>query len=131
MDVGNPSNFVRVLELFDNNFLNLKKILSGYTITDEETQSTLKKVKKENGYLLDPHGAVGYLALQRYLAGHSGEKGIFLETAHPVKFYDVVEPVIEEKVPVPDAIQQILPLEKHSIEMEAEYELLKAYLLKK
>ncbi|MGN6436674.1 MAG: threonine synthase [Agriterribacter sp.] len=128
MDVGNPSNFVRVLQLFDNNFINLKKMLSGYTVTDEETKAILQKVKKETGYLLDPHGAVGYLALQRYLADHAGDKGIFLETAHPVKFYDVVEPVIGEQVPVPEAIQQILPLTKHSVEMEAEYELLKEYL---
>lgn len=128
MDVGNPSNFVRVLQLFDNNFINLKKMLSGYTVTDEETKAILQKVKKETGYLLDPHGAVGYLALQRYLADHAGDKGIFLETAHPVKFYDVVEPVIGEEVPVPEAIQQILPLTKHSVEMEAEYELLKEYL---
>ncbi|OJY90590.1 MAG: threonine synthase [Sphingobacteriales bacterium 40-81] len=130
MDVGNPSNFVRVLELFNNNFINLKKILSGYTITDEETKATLKQVKKETGYLPDPHGAVGYLALQRYLAEHPGEKGIFLETAHPVKFYDVVEPVINETVPIPDAIQQILPLKKHSVVMDAEYGLLREYLLK-
>ncbi|PVD53763.1 threonine synthase [Terrimonas sp.] len=130
MDVGNPSNFVRVLELFNNNFISLKKILSGYTITDEETKATLKQVKKETGYLPDPHGAVGYLALQRYLEEHPGEKGIFLETAHPVKFYDVVEPVINETVPIPDAIQQILPLKKHSVVMDAEYGLLREYLLK-
>lgn len=130
MDVGNPSNFVRVLELFNNNFINLKKILSGYTITDEETKATMKQVKKETGYLPDPHGAVGYLALQRYLEEHPGEKGIFLETAHPVKFYDVVEPVINETVPIPDAIQQILPLKKHSVVMDAEYGLLREYLLK-
>lgn len=128
MDVGNPSNFVRVLELFNNSFINLKKILSGYTITDEETKAMLKQVKKETGYLLDPHGAVGYLALQRYLSEHAGDKGVFLETAHPVKFYDVVEPVINEAVPIPDNIQQILPLKKRSIEMDAEYELLKEYL---
>ncbi|MFT3945507.1 MAG: threonine synthase [Agriterribacter sp.] len=130
MDVGNPSNFVRVLELFHNNFIDLKKILSGYTITDEETKTTLKLVKEEAGYLLDPHGAVGYLALQRYLNEHAGEKGIFLETAHPVKFYDVVEPVINEAVPIPEAIQQILPRKKHSAVMDAEYSLLKEYLLK-
>ena len=128
MDVGNPSNFVRVLELFNNNFVDLKKILSGYTITDEETRTTLKQVKKETGYLLDPHGVVGYLALQRYLAEHAGEKGIFLETAHPVKFYDVVEPVINEAVPVPEVIQQILPLKKQSVVMDAKYELLREYL---
>ncbi|MBX3256228.1 MAG: threonine synthase [Chitinophagaceae bacterium] len=129
MDVGNPSNFVRVLELFNNNFIDLKKILSGYTITDEETKATLQQVKKETGYLTDPHGAVGYLALQRYLGEHAGDKGVFLETAHPVKFYDVVEPVINEAVPVPEAIRQILPLKKHSIEMDAAYELLSEYLM--
>ena len=129
MDVGNPSNFVRVMQLFHNNFIDLKKVLSGYTITDEETKATLKQVKNETGYLLDPHGAVGYLALQRYLAEHTGDKGIFLETAHPVKFYDAVEPVINETVPVPEAIQQILPLKKQSVVMDAEYELLKEYLL--
>lgn len=129
MDVGNPSNFVRVLQLFHNNFIDLKKVLSGYTITDEETKAILKQVKQDTGYLLDPHGAVGYLALQRYLSEHTNKKGIFLETAHPVKFYDVVEPVINEAVPVPEAIQQILPLKKHSVVMDAEYDLLKEYLL--
>jgi threonine synthase len=130
MDVGNPSNFVRVLELFHNNFIDLKKILSGHTVTDEQTKATLKQVKKETGYLLDPHGAVAYLALQQYLHQHPDENGLFLETAHPVKFYDVVEPVINEKVPVPDAIQQILPLTKHSVQIDAEYNLLKEFLLK-
>lgn len=130
MDVGNPSNFVRVLELFHNNFIDLKKILSGYTVTDEETKATLKKVRQETGYLLDPHGAVGYLALQRYQQNHLGKKGMFLETAHPVKFYDVVEPVINETVPIPEAIQQILPLTKHSVQIGAEYNLLKEFLLK-
>ena len=129
MDVGNPSNFVRILELFSHQFPELKKALTGYTVTDAETRDTIRTVKEQEGYLLDPHGAVGYLALQRYLAAHPGESGIFLETAHPVKFYDVVEPVIKEKVAVPPAIQQILPLQKHSIKIDAEYDLLKEYLL--
>ena len=129
MDVGNPSNFVRILELFSHQFPELKKALTGYTVTDAETKDTIRTVKEQEGYLLDPHGAVGYLALQRYLAAHPGESGIFLETAHPVKFYDVVEPVIKEKVAVPPAIQQILPLQKHSIKIDAEYDLLKEYLL--
>ena len=129
MDVGNPSNFVRILELFSHQFPELKKVLTGYTITDAETKETIRAVKEQEGYLLDPHGAVGYLALQRYLAAHAGESGIFLETAHPVKFYDVVEPVINEAVAVPPAIQQILPLPKHSVKIKAEYNILKDYLL--
>ncbi|MCO5236065.1 MAG: threonine synthase [Chitinophagaceae bacterium] len=129
MDVGNPSNFVRILQLFDQDFTRLKEILSGATVTDAEIRQTIQKVKKEEGYLADPHGAVGYLSLERYLQQHPGERGIFLETAHPVKFYDVVEPVIHEKVPVPAAIKDILHLPKHSLVMEASYPALKQYLL--
>lgn len=129
MDVGNPSNFVRVMQLFNNDYLDLKKILSGYTITDEQTRQTLREVKKETGYLPDPHGAVAYLALQQYLKQNADQKGIFLETAHPVKFYDVVEPVIGEPVPIPPAIESILHLQKKSTVIDAEYDELKEFLL--
>ncbi len=129
MDVGDPSNFVRVLQLFGNNFINLSKMLSGYTITDAETKDTIKKVWEKTGYLTDPHGAVGYLSLQRYIEQHPNQKGIFLETAHPVKFYDVVESVTGEKVPVPPTIESLLHLPKHSIVMDAAYPALKNYLL--
>lgn len=128
MDVGNPSNFVRVMQLFDQNFISLKQILSGDTITDEETRNTIQRMKKETGYLTDPHGAVGLLALERYLKKHPDQKGIFLETAHPVKFYDVVEPVTGEKIPIPDSIKKILPLPKQSIQIRAEYDELKNFL---
>lgn len=129
MDVGDPSNFVRILQLFDNDFINLKKMLSGYTVTDAETKETIRRVKRETGYLADPHGAVGYLSLERYLERHPGQKGIFLETAHPVKFYDVVEPVTGEKVPLPPSIESILELPKRSIVMDAAYPALRRYLL--
>lgn len=129
MDVGDPSNFIRVLQLFGNDFLNLKKILSGYTITDAETKATIRRVKQETGYLTDPHGAVGYLSLERYIEQHPGQKGIFLETAHPVKFYDVIEPVTGEKVPVPPAVEKLMPLTKQSTYIEPEYQILKDYLL--
>ncbi len=129
MDVGNPSNFIRVLELFDHHFINLQKVLSSCSITDEETTATLKSVYQKNKYLLDPHGAVGYLALEQYLKSHPLQKGIVLETAHPVKFFDVVEPVIGEKVPVPASIQQQLTAEKKSTSIDADAELLKTFLL--
>lgn len=129
MDVGNPSNFVRILELFHHKLGDLRKVLTGYSITDDETRSVIKEVYAQFKYLPDPHGAVGYLALQRYLQQHSNEKGIFLETAHPVKFYDVVEPVINEKVPVPDAIQAQLQLKKQSHVMAPDYEALKQLLI--
>lgn len=130
MDVGNPSNFVRILEIFDNKIDNLKEVLSACSITDDETRDTLIKVKRNDHYLLDPHGAVGYLALERYQKEHPQDKGMILETAHPVKFYDVVEPVIGEAVPIPDSIQAQINLEKKSTVINADGELLKAFLLK-
>jgi len=129
MDVGNPSNFIRILEIFQHQFVNLKKGLSSCSISDEETKDTLQKVYQTERYLLDPHGAVGYLALQRYLQNNPVEKGIVLETAHPVKFYEVVEPFIGEVVPIPAAVQQQLLLEKKSTKIAAEVGLLKKFLL--
>ncbi|MDQ6903542.1 MAG: threonine synthase [Bacteroidota bacterium] len=129
MDVGNPSNFVRVLELFDKEFQPLKKLMSSYSFSDDETRAILKEVYEQQNYLLDPHGAIGYGALKKYLLQNSNEEGIFLETAHPVKFYDVVEPVIEAKVPMPPAISEILHLKKNSIKMPADYPIFMEYLL--
>jgi threonine synthase len=131
MDVGNPSNFVRILELFHHQLGDLRKVLTGYSISDDETRATMKEVYHQYNYLPDPHGAVGYLALERYLQEHANVKGIFLETAHPVKFYDVVEPVIGEQVPVPDVIQSQLQLKKQSDVIAPEYQTLKSLLLSK
>ncbi len=129
MDVGNPSNFIRILEIFNHQFADLKNILSSCSITDDETRNTVKNVYQTYGYLLDPHGAVGWLALEQYLQNNPVEKGIVLETAHPVKFYDVVEPVIGQKVTIPATVQQQLLLEKKSTKIEAEVDLLKQFLL--
>jgi threonine synthase len=131
MDVGNPSNFVRILELFNHQFLDLKNKLSSVSISDEETRETIKEVYQKENYLLDPHGAVAYLALKNYLKIHGDQKGYFLETAHPVKFYDVVEPVINQKIPIPEKIKSILGKEKLSFQMEADFEKLKEFLLNK
>lgn len=128
MDVGNPSNFVRILELFDHEFGALSNVLSSYSISDEETRQTIRRVFDNDGYLTDPHGAVGLLALERYLREHAGQKGLFLETAHPVKFYDVVEPVIGTTIPLPLAVQSIVGLDKQSQVIEPDYEELSAYL---
>ena len=131
MDVGDPSNFVRILELFDHEFNSLKNVISSYSISDEETRSVVKEVYLNTNYLLDPHGAVGFLALKKYLQHHPHRKGIFLETAHPVKFYDVVEPIIQQPVPMPDAIKDLLKKKKQSIKMEFNYDAFKDYLLAK
>jgi len=119
MDVGNPSNFVRILELFEKDLPSLKKVLTGYSISDAETKETIARVFQEKKYVLDPHGAVGFIALQRYLNDHSTQKGFFLETAHPAKFYDVIEPVIHQPVEIPEGIRLLLKQKKNSIKMKA------------
>jgi threonine synthase len=131
MDVGDPSNFVRVLELFDKEFNSLKNVLSSYSISNDDTKKIIKEVYQTENYLLDPHGAVGYLSLKKYLEDHPNQKGIFLETAHPVKFYNVVEPIINEKIPLPGSVEILLHKEKKSIKMDVNYDTLKDYLLMK
>jgi threonine synthase len=132
MDVGNPSNFIRILELFHHQFPQLKEKLSAYSINDDETKATMKRVYDETGYILDPHGAVGYLALEQYFsAGESPAekaKGMILETAHPVKFYDVVEQVLNQKIQLPSAVEAIMSLPKKAVAIEKEYEHLKSFL---
>lgn len=129
MDVGNPSNFVRILELFNHQFPQLKKQLSSFTITDEETKETISRVYKKCNYLLDPHGAVGYLSLKRYLASHLSDQGIFLETAHPVKFPDAVEKETGHSIPLPESVRSIMDAEKKSTVIKPSYHSLKAFLL--
>jgi threonine synthase len=131
MDVGNPSNFVRILELFNKQFDTLKNVMSSCSISDEETKSIIKEIHLTKSYLLDPHGAVAYFGLRKYLEQREGLQGIFLETAHPVKFYDVVEPIIQEHVPIPCAIRSLLQKKKQSVKMDAKYESLKEYLFSK
>jgi threonine synthase len=129
MDVGNPSNFIRMLEIFDHQFGALKQIVSSYSISDEETISTIREVKQRFGYLPDPHGAVAYSSIMRYLKDHPGDKGIFLETAHPIKFYDVVEPLTGEAIPLPTAVKEIMDRKKVSTRISTYYTELKDFLL--
>lgn len=129
MDVGDPSNFVRIMEIFQQQFSALKDKVSSCSISDTVTKETLLSVFNEQHYLLDPHGAVAYKALQDYLLNNPNDKGMILETAHPVKFYDVVEPIINEAVPIPEAIQQQLKLEKKSTKIGVGANELKSFLL--
>ena len=129
MDVGNPSNFVRILEIFHHQFPELKNKLSSYSISDDETMATIKEVYGQHHYLLDPHGAVGYLSLKKYLEANPSAKGIFLETAHPVKFPDAVEKITGKKIELPLSIKDIMTRQKKSTKMKAEYIELKNYLL--
>lgn len=129
MDVGDPSNFVRIMQLFQQQVSGLKNMVSSCSVSDELTKTTLRSVYQEHQYLCDPHGAVAYRALEDYLQTHPADKGIFLETAHPVKFYDVVEPVIKESVPVPETIKAELAKEKKSVQIDAGPAALKSFLL--
>jgi threonine synthase len=128
MDVGEPSNFVRILEMFQQQFNTLSSRLSSCSISDEITRDTLRSVFQQYDYLCDPHGAVAFRALEDYLLANPGNKGIFLETAHPVKFYDVVEPVINKPVEIPASIKAILTKEKVSSKIDAEFAALKEFL---
>jgi threonine synthase len=130
MDVGNPSNFVRILEIFHQDFPGLKKNLSSFSISDDETRAAIKELYQRYHYLADPHGAVGYLSLKKYLQDHTSQKGIFLETAHPVKFPDAVEEVAGKITDMPPAVDAIMSKEKQSHFMPADYNMLKEFLLK-
>jgi threonine synthase len=130
MDVGNPSNFIRILEIFHNNYPELKDKLSSYSITDGETIATIGEVYQKYHYLLDPHGAVGYLSLSRFLRDNPDQKGLFLETAHPVKFPESVEKVTGKKIPLPLEVAGIMDRQKSSVLMKPGYENLKEFLLR-
>ena len=128
MDVGDPSNFVRIQKIYGNDFENLSQHLSGYRFTDEETRTAMQHIHTSSGYVADPHGAVGYLGLKKYLENHPDKYGIFLETAHPVKFLTTVEETLGTKVELPQRIQDLLEKEKQSTPI-SNYEDLKRFLL--
>jgi threonine synthase len=126
MDVGNPSNFIRIQELFDNDFETIKKHFSSYSFSDDQTRETMQKVHSETSYVADPHGAVGYLGLEEYGLDQD-EIGIFLETAHPVKFLDVVEGTLDVKVDIPPQIQKVMNKKKVASKISS-YSDLKSFL---
>lgn len=130
MDVGSPSNFVRVLELFDNNFIDLKRVMKAVSVSDETTVETMREVYDSSGYVLDPHGAVGYRALADHLKANKQDSGFFLETAHPVKF-DSVNRILGNVVEPPGAVRSLSGREKGSIEMDVNYSDLRDLLLTK
>ena len=117
MDVSSPSNFVRIQEMFQN-FKSLSKIMSSYSFDDIETLKMVKNVYEDKNYVLDPHGAVGYLGLKKYLSINPEKIGIFLETAHPIKFSKDVEEVIKIKLDIPEEINKILLKEKKYIDID-------------
>ncbi len=129
MDVGDPSNFIRIRHLFNDDIEALSKKLSSYTFSDEVTRKAMQKIYETATYIADPHGAVGYLGLKKYQSENPETYGIFLETAHPVKFLDVVQDVLGISPEIPPQIQKVLGKEKRAINI-ATYQDLKSYLLK-
>ena len=129
MDVGNPSNFIRIQALHDNDINKLKSNLSSYSFTDDETKTALETIYSNSGYIADPHGAVGYLGAKAHLTNHSSSQVVFLETAHPTKFLDVVEDVISEKIKLPPQIQAVIDRQKHAAFVK-NYEEFKSFMLK-
>jgi threonine synthase len=129
MDVGAPSNFVRIKELYHNDLESIRDNLSGYSYSDEETTAAIKYLKIRFDYTADPHGAIGYLALRDYLKSHREALGIFLETAHPIKFLPVMPKTIAEEIEIPPQIQKLMKKEKKS-KIISTYEELKSEILK-
>jgi threonine synthase len=128
MDVGDPSNFARIYDLYKGNHNQIKHDISGTTYADDKIAETILKCHQETGYILDPHGACGYQALKDNL--NNNEIGIFCETAHPAKFKDTVENIIKTPVEIPERLAKFMKGEKHSVEMTKNFCDFKAYLLK-
>jgi threonine synthase len=126
MDVGNPSNFIRIQELFQNNLTQLKASFSSFSFSDHETKEMMKDIYNKFNYISEPHGAIGYLGLKKHSL-HEDEFGIFLETAHPVKFLEVVEATLPVSVEIPSQIKKVMNKEKVAIQI-ASYKELKMFL---
>jgi len=129
MDVGSPSNFVRILELFAQDHHKMAATIEGYTVSDTITEETIAAVFQQYGYILDPHGAVAYHALEAFQQKHPSAKGMILETAHPVKFPETVEAAIGKAIPIPASVMPLFQQSKQSIPMPANFASLKEWLL--
>ena len=131
MDVSDPSNFVRIQKIFNNDIQKIKKTLKAYSFNDNQTREAIKDVYNRNNYLMDPHSAIGYLGIKSYLSNHStNSSGIFLSTAHPIKFKEQVEKSIGKEIPMPSRLKGIMGKSKRSIEINS-YNDLKDQLLSK
>jgi threonine synthase len=131
MDVGNPSNFVRMMDLYDNNPEKIKQDISGCSVDGIQTKETIKSVFQNHNYLLDPHGAVAFFALEKYLQQHKNTNGIFLETAHPAKFGNIIEEVTGKKIAVPQELEKLNHLNGRSDKLSNGFIDFKEFLLRK
>lgn len=129
MDVGDPSNFARILDLYDHSYEAIKTDISGYSCSDSTIRKTIAEVYRSSNYLLDPHGAVGYNALTEALK-NSNKQGFFIGTAHPAKFNEVVEGIIHEPVVIPERLEHFMHGTKQSIETSTDYAEFRERLMK-
>ncbi|MDR2886033.1 MAG: threonine synthase [Rikenellaceae bacterium] len=127
MDVGDPSNFARIIDIYGGSHERITQVVSGYSFPDEKIREAVREVYEKYGYLMDPHGAVGYLALQKGL--RKGERGVFLETAHPAKFLDTVQPIIGKPVEIPARLEEFMHGTRHTLPMSSGFDEFKQYLL--
>lgn len=130
MDVGNPSNFARILDLYQNDLRKIREDIWSVSISDDEVCQTIQEVYSQYNYILEPHGAVGYAALKRYFEkSHDKNQAILLGTAHPAKFLEIVQELIPANISIPDQLENCLGLEKKSISLSANFDELKEFLL--
>jgi threonine synthase len=130
MDVGDPGNLPRIRGLFDDDIEAMRRAVFTASVSDDETRGAIAEVFRKYGYVLDPHGAVGYRALARYRALAGGSfAGIVLETAHPAKFIDVYDTPVRESITVPERLQVLLGGKKNSVQLPAGFRELKAFLM--
>lgn len=128
MDVGDPSNFARIIDLYGNSHEQITKLISGATYTDEAIRHAMAQCYKDNRYILDPHGACGYQALKDNLK--DGETGVFCETAHPAKFKETVESAIGTDVAIPERLAAFMQGTKQTVELSKDFSDFKIFLLK-
>jgi threonine synthase len=129
MDVGNPSNFERVMDLYNGDRDKLAELVTGYTFNDAQTREAITSVYQKSGYTMDPHGAVAYLGLADYLKTNPDSTGVFLGTAHPAKFLDVVKPLISNEINIPKRLESIMNRKKQSVKLSANFDEFQQYLL--
>ena len=128
MDVGDPSNLDRIRHLYGEDLEALRRDVLGVSVTDEETRSCIRRVWGETGYVLDPHSAVGLVALEREMMRQPGARGVFLATAHPAKFSEVVEPILGRPVPTPPPLARCLRRDRKVVTLEPRQEALQEIL---
>ncbi|MFM2395065.1 MAG: hypothetical protein RLZZ546_3048 [Bacteroidota bacterium] len=131
MDVGNPSNFVRMQEMFHHDYLSMNKLVSGRYYTDEETKDEMMHIYKQSSYISEPHGAIGHRALRSYLENHTDKIGFFLETAHPSKFEDTVNETLGINIQIPERLAILSERKKVAVPLENNYASFKDFLIKR